>query len=159
MTSAKTSPFPGGKPVSDPLQEVFMLRPKLRLTGETELHGPNICKWSCLPKQSRTRCHLVWEARPWHWAADWRLGGWIVRWRLARDCNVSSWEVSCMLERIWLWCLARQWATEEQDLPLMWFWVASIQHTASSQVLHGTQSLSPKRLSLEGCKEQEPNDF
>ena len=35
MTSAKTSPFPGSKPVSGPLQEGFMLRPTLRLTGET----------------------------------------------------------------------------------------------------------------------------
>ena len=35
MTSAKISLCPGSKPVSGPLQEGFMLRPTLRLTGET----------------------------------------------------------------------------------------------------------------------------
>ena len=35
MTSAKTSPSPGSKPVLGALQEGFILRPTLRLTGET----------------------------------------------------------------------------------------------------------------------------
>lgn len=111
MISTESSPFLVYCLVPGPFQEGFLLRPKLRLRGKRSSTVQIFVNGALFPSKAEADATALWW-RP-GLGTGGRARGWeAVTWRLARDCNVGSWQAACLLDKIFSCCLARPQAEE-----------------------------------------------